>query len=298
MKRLLTSVLVFCFCRIMFPVVIAILTILPHSFFKPFSKMFAGLAANWMGTLSTKSKSRTFENLEQTNFSVTEPKSQFFVEMLFSRFIQYLETMYELARPGSCVIENKQEFKEFMHVNSHPGKGALAVTAHLGNWELMGKIMAEVVADRTCLMLAKKNKYAEVSRLVERMRVDMGMGVLFVDEKSGIKRIMKNLHADTLVGLVADQKSASRAGPKATFFGVETDFVSGPQRLSKKFKIPLVFCYAIRTGPLKYRVEFSKLEPADFENLETYTQAMAQQFEVAIKSHPKQWVWDYKKWVF
>jgi KDO2-lipid IV(A) lauroyltransferase len=217
--------------------------------------------------------------------------------MLAERFSHYLETLYEFANPGSCVAINSKEFDQFMADNTDPEKGALAVTAHLGNWELMGKFMTVAVPSRTCLMLAKENKYAEVSRLTERIRLGMDMQVLFVSEKSGIKSIMKNLHKDTLIGLVADQKSAGRAGPRAQFFGLETDFVSGPQRLAMKFSLPLLLCYAIRTGPLRYQILFTRLESTSSDSLESFTQSMAAEFESSIRKHPTQWTWDYKKWL-
>lgn len=257
----------------------------------------AYILSHIVALVSVKAKQQTTLNLRNTNGPNPSSIHAFFVEMLKIRILQYFETMYHLARTGACVAENAEEFATFMQKNSLREKGVLAVTAHLGNWELMGSFMTTAMPARRCIMLAKKNKYDEISRLVESLRKNMGMDVLFISEKNGIKSIMKNLHKDTLIGLVADQKSAGRTGPKAMFFGKNTDFVSGPQRLSLKFGVPLLFCYAVRTGPLKYRVEYSKLEPSDGQSLQTYTQEMASEFEQAIRRSPEQWVWDYKKWI-
>ncbi len=271
---------------------------MPKNWFISLSQSLAKTLALITTILPSKARKRFYENIEKTGFQGKVGREKFYSEMMFLRIQNYLETFYELANPGTCSVENMKDFRQFLQENAHLEKSVLAVTAHLGNWELMGKFMASAMPSRKCLMLAKKNKYSEVTRLIEKTRVDMGMSVLFVSEKSGVKQIMKNLHSDTLIGFVADQKSEGRAGPKAEFFGIKTDFVSGPQRLSMKFKLPLLFCYAIRVGPLNYRVEFGKLEPKDGDDLQGYTQSMAKEFEKRITQYPEHWVWDYKKWVY
>ena len=97
-----------------------------------------------------------------------------------------------------------------------------------------------------------------------------------------------------------DQKPEGRRGPVVTFFGRDTEFVAGPASLAVRTGAAVIAVFAFREGPFHYRLEAESLAPPGHQetNELELTQRMAAAIEQAIRKHPEQWAWHYKRWYF
>lgn len=174
--------------------------------------------------------------------------------------------------------------------------GAIVVTAHLGNWELAGRVMAQAF-QQNVFVLAKPSRSKALTQALTYWRQRFSMRVLWTDRKTLLKDMLSALRSGTALGFVMDQKPAGRKGPEVMFFGQKTAFVSGPGMLACKFDSPVMGLYALREGPLRYRVVCREIVPAGhgIKDEVELTQLMANDIEAVIRLYPEQWVWNYKR---
>jgi len=172
------------------------------------------------------------------------------------------------------------------------GKGLVAVSGHLGNWELQGAAAATVMTEPfTVAAVQQSNPY--VNRFITRRRNEMGMQV--AGTKEAMKHLVKAIINKQAIGLVADQN----AGPFAVFvdfFGRTAATQPGPAKLALKFKAPMVVGAAVRTGPGKFRMLLRQVEVREDDTVQTLTQRHAKILEEFIRQYPEQYFWIHRRW--
>jgi KDO2-lipid IV(A) lauroyltransferase len=100
------------------------------------------------------------------------------------------------------------------------------------------------------------------------------------------------------LGLIADQ--SPRAGDKpnwVTFFGQQTDFYIGPEKIAVRFKMPVYFVHIRKCARARYSVCFEMI----YDGVETVTegeitQRYAARLEDMIREAPWLWMWSHRRW--
>lgn len=176
------------------------------------------------------------------------------------------------------------------------GKGAVMLTAHFGNWELLG---ARVVAEGFELTVIGKDMHDEwMTRLMIRLRSSTGVKNL-KKGKGVFKPVTKALGRNELVGLLADQ-NAGAEGIYRNFFGVPASVFTGPAVFAAVSGAVIIPIFCIRNHDDSHKVVMydpicmtNKDNTAEIDNyLDKYTECM----EKIIRKHPEQWLWLHKRW--
>lgn len=178
------------------------------------------------------------------------------------------------------------------------GRGFIIITAHFGSWELVAKVVAQA-SGRKFNALAKPSKAPAFTQLLEEMRVRNNTAVLWTDRKNLLREMMRILKEGESLGFVMDQKPEGRRGPLVDFFGIPTEFVSGPAKLALRHEVPVLAVFCMRIGPWHYRIHTQAVTCAGSrvpEDEDSLTQSMAAAIESFIRLYPEQWLWNYKRW--
>jgi len=227
-----------------------------------------------------------------------EPASRDFARsVVHHQVAASLESIRGVYDPASVVIEGLEELRSLMADNESHDLGQILITGHLGSWELTGRCCVEV-AGRTFHALGKPPRNAGFDRALREFRERMGIRILWTDRPSLMRSMVQVLRDREWLSFVMDQRPEGRRGPVVEFLGRPTEFVSGPATMATRFDVPVIAAYCIREGPLRYRLETSQvLAPRHGEKDEAdVTQLMAREIERAIRRHPEQWCWNYKRW--
>ena len=97
--------------------------------------------------------------------------------------------------------------------------------------------------------------------------------------------------------MIADQfPSALQDIRQAKFLGLETWFINGPEKLSKKLAIPVVFMDITIAPDDTYNVNFVPLYIPDVACQDKIVTAYAKALEAQIKRAPQYWLWSHKRW--
>lgn len=177
------------------------------------------------------------------------------------------------------------------------GNGAILVTGHYGNWELLGHLIACLGFDITAVMRPLDNVY--LNRYLVRTRRTHGLELL--DKKGASGSAEDVLARGGLLGLIADQ-DAGRKGLFADFFGRPASCYKMVGLLAIKAEAPIVIGYARRVGNrFRYEVGMERIiRPEEWASqkdpLRWITQAYTTAIESGARCDPSQYHWIHRRW--
>lgn len=176
-------------------------------------------------------------------------------------------------------------------------KVVVALTSHCGNWEWLHLACAAGLDGRIAAVYNPLN-HPGIDALLLEMRSRFGSTL--VEAGEALAPLIAFARDGGVIALNADQ------GPRpeddkywSQFLGIETAFFTGPEKLARLFKAPVVYVAMQRTGRGRFRVRFRQLsEPpyrqAPGEIMQPYIEALEQQ----ILEAPQDWFWLYKRWKY
>ncbi|MBN03873.1 lysophospholipid acyltransferase family protein [Ponticaulis sp.] len=175
-------------------------------------------------------------------------------------------------------------------------KGAVMVSGHFANWEVMAATICNRVEDAYITYRALNNPH--IDRKLNKVRHDYGTAVL-TPKGIGTREVMKALKDNKAVGLMNDQKF--NQGISVPFFGIEAMTAPGPSRLAIKYDVPIVPFSTVRTGPGRFRVTVhDAIVPQKTGDLEADIYATVEQInafmEARVRETPGQWFWMHRRW--
>jgi len=174
----------------------------------------------------------------------------------------------------------------------HQGKGLVAVSGHLGNWELQGAAAA-IMMDAPFTVAAVQQSNPYINRFITRRRTEMGMEV--AGTKEAMKLLIRALKQRQAVGLVADQNAGGNA-VFVDFFGKTAATHPGPAKLALKFNAPMIVGATVRTGPGRFKMLVQQVEISADDTVETLTQRHVKILESFIRQYPEQYFWLHRRW--
>lgn len=174
--------------------------------------------------------------------------------------------------------------------------GAVFVSGHFANWEVMAAVICNRPVD--CLITYRALNNPHIDRKLNKVRHDYGIGVL-TPKGLGTREVMRALGKNRSVALMNDQKF--NQGLAISFFGHEAMTAPGPSRLALKYNVPIVFTSTRRTGPARFTVTihppFLPEQTGDTEaDVRTCVERITGLLEQEVRANPKQWFWQHRRW--
>jgi len=175
------------------------------------------------------------------------------------------------------------------------GNGAIVITAHFGNWELIPVYLRSLGFEGG--VLARRLRYPEYEAFMISMRGAYGVPTL---ARGSLQEVATLLRANQIVGMLPDQDIDSLEGVFVTFFGHPAHTPVGPAALSMMTGAPIVPCFLIREGGrFRFVVEPPLQAPQAADRsaaMAALTQAWSDVVESYIRRFPDHWVWMHRRW--
>jgi Kdo2-lipid IVA lauroyltransferase/acyltransferase len=210
------------------------------------------------------------------------------------RVVSEYARLVELATaPPGEVVESIPGFEHLERALAL-GRGCVFVTAHFGNFELAGA----VVARRAPLdFVYKPMSNPAVEAWIGATRARLGVGLLPVGQ--GRRGMFEALRAGRVVCLVADQ-DARRHGVFVPFLGRPASTFAGPAQLALRTGAPLMFGVDVRLPDGRHRIVMEPPlavdEPAAPDAVERLTALHAARLEAWVREYPSQYFWLHRRW--
>ena len=176
------------------------------------------------------------------------------------------------------------------------GKGAVFISGHFANWEVMAAVICRRPVD--CLVTYRALNNPHIDRRINDVRHEYGIGVL-APKGLGTRELMRALSAGRSVALMNDQKF--NQGVPVPFFGHDAMTAPGPSRLAVKYGVPIVPVSTVRTGPARFRVTIHEaIYPAEGltgdEAVLDCVRKITAFIETEVRANPGQWFWQHRRW--
>jgi len=177
------------------------------------------------------------------------------------------------------------------------GLGVLALSAHLGSFELIAAGINRLGLLR-CSLVGKRVRNERLDRIVVSLRETCG--VASIPPEGAIREVLRRVRRNEAVGFVLDQNF--RHGVFVNFFGVPARTAQGLAFLARRSGAPVVPFFAVRdardwrrhtihVGPeIPYERGATDEEEA-LLNTQRYTSAI----EAFVRRFPEQWFWAHDR---
>jgi lauroyl/myristoyl acyltransferase len=174
------------------------------------------------------------------------------------------------------------------------GQGTVLALSHSGNWDAAGAWVASVGMPITTV--AERLKPEAIYRRFLAFREGLGMEILPLTggDQPVLDVLAERLRAGTVVPLLADRDFSAR-GVEVAFFGQRTKMPAGPAILAIRTGAPLhvVDMFYEPSGPVgRMSAQIPVPDPASAPldvRVRQVTQAIADEFALAIGRHPADW---------
>ena len=176
------------------------------------------------------------------------------------------------------------------------GRGALAITGHAGNWELL----AATVAARgyPLWVVARRVRDDRFDALIRRFRGARGMEILLRDAPDFLAQVRAALRAGRIVAILMDQDSRG-AGVFVPFFGRPAHTPPGAAVLALRTGAPVVTVFIRRRAEGGHLITFEPVpidRAAGKGQIAELTARFTAAIEAAIRRAPAEWVWWHQRW--
>jgi Kdo2-lipid IVA lauroyltransferase/acyltransferase len=176
-------------------------------------------------------------------------------------------------------------------------KGIFFLTAHYGNWEIMGLHHGLLgICSLSSIVRKLDNPYLDT--FVTKLRTTTGNQVFYRDDS--LLKIVRELKNNGSVAVMMDQNTA-KGGLFVDFFGLQASTPRAVAQLSYRMGTPVLplFCYPTEKGT--YKIEYgpelilAKSENKD-QDILNWTQKMQTFIESVIQKNPTPWMCGHRRW--
>ena len=176
------------------------------------------------------------------------------------------------------------------------GKGVIILTAHFGNWELLGASLALLGYGVNFIVRPVRSPRLEM--MVNRSRESMG--IKCISRGTSIKEALKCLKRNEILGILSDIDT-SVDGVFVDFFGRPAFTPRGPASIALRTGAALIPAFIIRQKDDTHKIVIEKaLELKTTGNQEEEVLINTARFtkiiESYIRKYPEQWIWIHQRW--
>ncbi len=195
------------------------------------------------------------------------------------------------------LIEGEPIGLDLLHQCLERKKGIFFLTAHYGNWEIMG-LFHGYLGICQLSSIARKLDNPYLDRVTKKLRTSSGNKIIYRDESP--LKIVRELKNNGSVAVMMDQNTA-KGGVFVDFFGKKAATPRALALLSYRSGTPVLplFCYPTDKGT--YRIEYGpeiQLEKSHSRDADilNWTYNYEQFIENIIRENPAPWMCGHRRW--
>jgi lauroyl/myristoyl acyltransferase len=164
--------------------------------------------------------------------------------------------------------------------------GVISLSAHVGNWDLAGRLLAGRTSRLTHVVVAE-----EEARALERWVRRDGDGVRFVTRSRPTVslELISALRRGEVVAVQGDRALGTRGDVMIPFFGRAAPFPLGPFLLARAVGVPLVPAFCLLDRDHRYAVKVAEPITVSAGGEEDAARRWVAVLEAVVRERPTQW---------
>ena len=175
-------------------------------------------------------------------------------------------------------------------------RGVIALTAHLGNFDLL--CLASGIVGIPLTIISKELRPQALNEYWTAARTRFGLKIL--PNRNSARACLRVLRDRGVLGFVLDQNMKRHEGIFVEFFGRQACTSPGLAVLSSQAGAPVVPIFIVRTTGGSHRViVLDPIEPPPDRKPDTIleaTQRYTSIIEEMVRQYPEQWFWIHRRW--
>lgn len=217
---------------------------------------------------------------------------------LFRNFAKYLVDFFRFEKINQGYIKKYIRFENLLYLQEAiaSDKGVILLTAHLGNWELGGAVIAQSGYPLWAVALPHKQKKVNDFFNFQRERKDVHV----IPMGNAPRKSLELLKKKALVALVGD-RNFNEGGITVEFFGKKTSFPEGPAVFARRTGAVILPGFMVRNADDTFTLKFEKpmkavSSGAIVTDLKTIVAGYMAIYEEYIRRYPDQWYMFRRFW--
>lgn len=219
---------------------------------------------------------------------------------VLSHFSEMVMEIPHILRISNANLERYVTF-ENPHVLEQAlerGRGALMLTAHFGNWELMSVALSLRFGIRGAVIVRPMD-FAPADRLFRLLRSRFGTEI--IPKQRSMRRVLSALKENQPVGVLLDQNVDWYEGVFVPFLGQWACTNKGLALVALRTQAPVIPVFSVKQPDGRYRVRMegplALIQTGDrTSDVEENTARFTRVIERYVRSHPEQWFWFHRRW--
>jgi len=278
---------------------IGLLKILPKRLVEAFFRLFGAL----FFLLSFRRRSLTLKNLE---IAFPEKGRDERLKIAWRAFLNmaeftgdsFLLMANKLSRHEILAMVDDSQLEKYIALRNATDRGALHITGHLGNWELMAQYGALQGLESHVVARKGTNRLID-DRIVTPLRTRHGNKVFY--KENAMINTVKALKRNEAVSFLIDQKINQKEGVAVQFFGCEVLAVASCAVMQIRFNPLVVPVFMMKTARRRYKlivgdaIAWSDDGSPQEEQIRKLTQRYQTVIEEMIQDWPDQWFWMHNR---
>ncbi|HUO08638.1 MAG TPA: lysophospholipid acyltransferase family protein [Phycisphaerae bacterium] len=255
--------------------------------------------------IDRKHRQRALENLRASFPEKPQAELEYIAERSMQHFIELVMDVLFTTR-----LINVESWHRYVHLDGLSeslkillrGRGAIMLTGHYGNWEILGYTLATLGFETYSIARPIDNPYIDSWLLGVREK----KGQIILSKRGVTTTALDVLQKKGVLGFIADQN----AGPKGMFvpfFGRQASTYKSIGLLAIQHNVPIVVGYARRRGD-KFEFDIGTsdiIHPEDWQNfprdqyrdeLHYITARYTKGIEDFVRADPTQYLWIHRRW--
>lgn len=214
-----------------------------------------------------------------------------FVKEVYLNFGRYMAEFFTIPKLNhtklkkKLIVENLNILDEALSKN----KGVIALTAHIGNWELAG-VFTSMLGYKICAVVIPYQT-KKITEIYKNIRESKGIEVIFTG--SNPKDFIRFKRENKVMAILGDRVFTEK-GVIVDFMGKKAIFPRGPSTLAIKLKTEFISGFLVREDN-KFRLFFEKFDYPDEnlneeEKIDYLLNQSVRIIEKVILKYPTQWL--------
>lgn len=270
-----------------------------------FPRLFIRFITHMLGTITfyvaKRERTTGMANLEVVFGDTKSPAEKRMI--LKQSLISFTRTMTDIFWFSKKTEKRIRKYQQFVPDTGpyFEEKAHVIITAHTGNWELIGLETGLRGIDVASVAAITKN--AAIDKLLNQLRARTGMQI--IPREGAMRTLVSRFRKKGKAAFVLDQNtSEEQGGIWVDFLGMPTPVSSAPAHLAYRTGTDIIFAfsqpvkggiYEARTGPVITPPPFDKARD-QAEVVAALTQQIMDVVSRQIRTHPESWLWSYKHW--
>ena len=261
----------------------------------------AKMLGDWLYRLDRKHRERALANLRRSFPDMSEKEREHLarrsmqeipmlgVEVLFTTRLVKIDTWAKYIE--------LDHLREALSLLMAKDRGVILLTAHYGNFEILGYVLALLGFPTSSIARPLDNQY--ISDWLFGVREKLGQKMIV--KKGATEEVVEVLDRKGAVAFVADQNAGSK-GVFVEFFGRKAATYKSIGLVAMQYEVPVVVACARRLNDqFRFRVgAMDIIYPEDWKSqadpLRYITQRYTSAIEAMVREDPGQYWWVHRRW--